>query len=56
MLILSGLDANLNVKSFFNILAIDEILSNEVYSATWVGRRRWDICLVNGTLIKFARK
>lgn len=52
MLILSGLDANLNVKSLFNILAIDEILSNEVYSATWVGRRRWDIRLVNGTLIK----
>jgi cell division protein FtsQ len=52
MLILSGVDANLNVKSLFNILAIDEILSTRVYSATWVGRRRWDIRLDSGVLIK----
>ena len=52
MIILSGSGANLHVKSLFNIVVIDPELSKMVYSATWVGDRRWDIRLENGLLIK----
>jgi cell division protein FtsQ len=52
MIILSGKNANQNAKSLFNILAIDPALSTNVYSATWVSDRRWDIRFENGLLIK----
>ena len=52
MVILSGDGANIHARSIFNILVIDPKLSSHVYSATWVGNRRWDIRLDNGLLIK----
>ncbi|MBU6140074.1 MAG: cell division protein FtsQ/DivIB [Proteobacteria bacterium] len=52
MIILSGKGANTNVRSIFNIFAIDPNLSKNVFSATWVGDRRWDIHFENGLLIK----
>jgi len=56
MVILSGVDANLNAKSLFNIFVIDPELSRDVYSATWVGNRRWDIRLSSGLLVKLPEK
>lgn len=52
MVILSGIGANLNARSLFNIFAINPDFSQKVYSATWVGNRRWDIRLESGLLIK----
>jgi cell division protein FtsQ len=52
LVILTGKNAYKNVKSLFNILAIDPDISKNVYSATWVGGRRWDIRFENGLLIK----
>jgi cell division protein FtsQ len=52
MVILSGKGANNNAKSLFNIFASDPNLSANVYSATWVSNRRWDIRFDNGLLIK----
>jgi cell division protein FtsQ len=52
MLILSGKGANINAKSIFNIFAIDPNLSSNVYSATWISNRRWDIRFENGLLVK----
>jgi cell division protein FtsQ len=52
MIILSGDSANVNARSLFNIFTIDSSLSRNVYSATWVGNRRWDIRFENGLLIK----
>ncbi|MBP7709780.1 MAG: cell division protein FtsQ/DivIB [Rickettsiales bacterium] len=52
MVILSGIGANIHAKSLFNIFTADENLSANVYSATWVSNRRWDIRFENGLLIK----
>lgn len=52
MVILSGKGANTHAKSLFNIFTVDPELSQNVYSATWVGDRRWDIRFENGLLIK----
>ena len=52
MIILSGQGANLHARSLFNIFAVSSDVSIDVYSATWVGNRRWDIRLDNGLLIK----
>lgn len=52
MVILSGKGANTHAKSLFNIFATDPNLSANVYSATWVSNRRWDIRFDNGLLIK----
>lgn len=52
MVILSGKDANINARSLFNIFASDPELSANVYSATWISNRRWDIRFANGLLIK----
>jgi len=52
MVILSGKGANNHAKSLFNIFVIDPALSSNVYSATWIGNRRWDIRFENGLLIK----
>lgn len=56
MMILSGKGANTNVRSLFNILVIDPDLSKNVYSATWVGNRRWDIRFDSGLLVKLPEK
>jgi len=52
LVILSGKGANAHAKSLFNIFTIDPTLSSRVYSATWLGGRRWDIRFDNGLLIK----
>lgn len=52
LLILSGKKANLNAESLFNILVIDLEISKNIYSATWVGFRRWDIRFNNDLLVK----
>jgi cell division septal protein FtsQ len=52
LIILSGKGANNHAKSLFNIFTIDSNLSARVYSATWLGGRRWDIRFDNGLLIK----
>lgn len=52
MVILSGKGANTRARSLFNIFTTDPNLSANVYSATWVSNRRWDIRFDNGLLIK----
>lgn len=52
MIILSGKNANKNVKPLFNILSIDAELSKEIYSANWVGNRRWDVRFFDGLIVK----
>lgn len=52
LIILTGEDAYKNAKSLFNILAIDPVISENIYSATWVGSRRWDVRFKNGLLVK----
>jgi cell division protein FtsQ len=52
MIVLSGKNANNNVKSLFNILTIDSNLNDKIYSATWIGNRRWDIRFYDGLLVK----
>jgi cell division protein FtsQ len=52
LLILSGDEANLNAKSLFNILAIDSKTSADIYSATFVGKRRWDVRFESGLIVK----
>ena len=52
MIILSGRGANENAKSLFNILVINSEISQEIYSANWVGNRRWDIRFFDGLLVK----
>ena len=52
LVVLSGKGANTHARSLFNIFAIDPDLSSNVYSATWIGGRRWDIRFENGLLIK----
>ena len=56
MLQLSGNNANVHARSLFNLLTIDPSLSRKVYSATWVGNRRWDIRLENNIIIKLPEK
>ncbi len=52
LIILSGKDANLQVRSLFNIFTINPELSAKIYSATWIGERRWDIRFDDGLLVK----
>lgn len=52
MIILSGKGANHNAKSLFNILAINSEITKEIYSANWVGNRRWDIRFFDGLIVK----
>jgi len=52
MIILSGRGANNHAKALFNIFAINPKLSEKIYSATWVGDRRWNIRFDNDLLIK----
>jgi cell division septal protein FtsQ len=52
LIIISGKNANLHVRSLFNIFASDSDLAARIYSTTWVGNRRWDIRLDDGLLIK----
>jgi cell division septal protein FtsQ len=52
LIVLTGNGAYENVRSLFNILAADPEISKDVYSATWVGKRRWDIRFKNGLLAK----
>jgi cell division septal protein FtsQ len=52
MIILSGVGANQNAKSLFNILVINSEISQDIYSANWVGNRRWDIRFFDGLLVK----
>jgi cell division septal protein FtsQ len=52
LVILTGKNAHKNVKSLFNILSIDPDISKNVYSATWIGDRRWDIRFSSGLLVK----
>ena len=54
LVILSGNGANLNVKSLFNIFVINPEFSTKIYSATWIGNRRWDIRFENGLLVKLS--
>ena len=52
MIILSGRSANNHAKALFNIFAINPKLSEKIYSATWVGDRRWNIRFDNDLLVK----
>lgn len=52
MLILSGKNANLHAKSLFNLISTDPVISDEIYSANWVGGRRWDLRFNSGLIIK----
>lgn len=56
MFILSGSGANNNVESLFNIFFKDPELSANVYSASWISNRRWDIVFEDGFLVKLPEK
>ncbi len=52
LVILSGQDAYKNAQSLFKIISSQNQISQNIYSATWVGGRRWNIRLEDGLLIK----
>lgn len=52
LVILSGKGANNHSRALFNIFATDPELSKNVFSATWIGNRRWDIRFENGLIIR----
>lgn len=52
LVILSGKGANTHSRSLFNIFVIDPELSKNVFSATWIGDRRWDLRFESGLLVK----
>jgi cell division protein FtsQ len=52
IIVLSGNDAYKNVNSIFNIFVNDPAVSQDIYSATWVSNRRWDIRFNNGLIVK----
>ncbi len=52
MIILSGKNAYLNAISLFNIFATNPEFSKNIYSATWISDRRWDLRLENGVIVK----
>lgn len=52
LVILSGQGAYNHANSLFNIFVVNPKISANVYSATWVGNRRWDIRFDNELLIK----
>lgn len=52
MIIISGDNANNNIRSLFNIIATNPEISDNIYSANWIGNRRWDIRFFNGLLVK----
>lgn len=52
MIILSGENANLYAKSLFNLISADPEIGSEIYSANWVGGRRWDLRFNNGVIVK----
>lgn len=52
LLILAGKNANIKVRELFDILAIDQKVGRNIYSATWIGLRRWDIGFKNNLLVK----
>jgi len=52
MIIISGDNANNNIRSLFNIIATNPEISDNIYSANWIGNRRWDILFFNGLLVK----
>lgn len=56
LVIISGNGANIHAKSLFNIFAIYPELSAEIYSATWVGNRRFDIRFNSGLLVKLPER
>lgn len=56
MIFLKGIDADKNAKSLINVVSANYHLGNGVYSATWIGGRRWDIRLDNNILIKLPEK
>jgi cell division protein FtsQ len=56
MIFLKGLDADKNAKSLINVVSSNYHLGNSMYSATWIGSRRWDIRLDNNILIKLPEK
>lgn len=56
LIILTGQNANLNAHKLFNILTLNPTLSSRIYSATWVGNRRWNIRFENNILVKLPAK
>lgn len=52
IIVLSGNDAYKNVNSLFNIFVNDPAVSQDIYSATWVSNRRWDIRFNDGLIVK----
>ncbi|MCE2687478.1 MAG: cell division protein FtsQ/DivIB [Rickettsiales bacterium] len=52
MIIISGDKAYENIDSLFNIFVSNPELGAKIYSATWIGNRRWDIRFDNGVLVK----
>lgn len=52
IIVLSGSDAYKNVNSLFNIFVTDPTVSQDIYSATWVSNRRWDIRFNDGLIVK----
>jgi cell division protein FtsQ len=52
IVILSGKNANIQAQSLFSLLSMNKKLSEEIYSANWVGARRWDLRFSSGLLVK----
>ncbi len=52
MIIISGDKAYENIDSLFNIFVSNPELGAKIYSATWIGNRRWNIRFDNGVLVK----
>lgn len=55
LLIISGSDADKNLSDLIKILNNKELKKYKdlkIFSATWVGNRRWDLNLINNILVK----
>ena len=56
LIIVNGDKANLKVRSLFNIFSAKPEIGRNVYSASLVGDRRWDIRFHNNILVKLPEK
>jgi len=56
IIFLRGKYAEKNIKSLINIAASNYHFGGGIYSATWIGNRRWDIRLDNNILVKLPER
>lgn len=56
LVIVNGDNANLRINSLFNLFSAKPEIGQNIYSASWVGNRRWNIRFHNNILVKLPEK